>query len=92
MIVMGDQLLFEARRKPKLTDLDGNVCALVVGSEDIIRRVELEEHDYRPVIHLKSPNPDVAPRRVTRREQEKLVIAGVLAGLVWRSVDSMGSS
>ncbi len=91
-ILKDDQLLFEARRKPKLQDLNGKVCALVVGGGDIIRRVELEEHDYRPIIHLKSPNPDVAPRKVTRREQEKLVIAGILAGLVWRSSDSMTSS
>lgn len=91
-ILKGDRLLFEAGRRPKLQDLDGKVCALIVGGEDVIRRVELEEHDYRPIIHLTSPNPDVPRRKVTRREQEKLVIAGVLAGLTWRSADAMTRS
>ena len=91
-IMKGDRLLFEAGRKPKLQDLDGKICALIVGAEDVIRRVELEEHDYRPIVHLISPNPDVPRRKVTRRAQEKLVIAGVLAGLVWRAADSMTRS
>lgn len=91
-VLKGDRLLFEAGRKHKLLDLDGKICALIVGGEDVIRRVELEDHEYRPIIHLTSPNPDVPRRKVTRREQEKLVVAGILAGLVWRAPDSMTRS